>query len=405
MSAALRRDGLANEGDTVEVFRVSHLTGLRAAQYALEADVPWIETPAIVTAEPGATRIALHYHAAALAAPGLYVGTVTAHNPNDLLGGPLFRLVNAVVVPYDLHRSPVVEPRRSVEAGGVRRYFLRVRRARTSLAVTVTLPDSLNETAIVRLYEPGGRPFRDVDEVSLGDEDPGTARLVVRSEDLVPGVYELTIIAPPLDPATVVVRAEVSEAALAFTNGAVEVSNAGPATLEGRVEAELIGAERRVDVRGRGAPAESLSVQVPAWAEEAEIDFELPPERWERFTDFGLTVFDAGGQIVTKTPLNYAIARHHLPVAERRGSTLIVELFPAYAWPDRTPPWEARVTVRFLAERGVPQDARAARVVPGGRLRVPIRLGNALPTPVGFEPLVHVTLGVAERRGAIGAER
>src|SRR5213079_2175926 len=95
-SAAFRREGLAGPGDTVETFRARHVTGLRVAQFSLKSDAPWLTAPALVAAAARETEIPLIYSAPALAAPGVYVGTVTAWNPSDALAGPLFRLVNVV---------------------------------------------------------------------------------------------------------------------------------------------------------------------------------------------------------------------------------------------------------------------------------------------------------------------
>src|SRR5437879_8136715 len=113
-SAAFRREGLAGPGDTVETFRARHVTGLRVARFSLKSDSPWLTAPALVAAAARETEIPLIYSAPALAAPGVYVGTVTAWNPSDALAGPLFRLVNVVTVPYNLSDNPLFDERRSV---------------------------------------------------------------------------------------------------------------------------------------------------------------------------------------------------------------------------------------------------------------------------------------------------
>ena len=99
---------------------------------------------------------------------------------------------------------------------------------------------------------------------------------MVRAEDLVPGVYELDVIAPPLSGVSVTARAEVAPLLLSDT----EASNAGGATAGARVTRTLVGAERRVEVTGRGAPPESLTVRVPDWASRAVIEVRMPREQW-----------------------------------------------------------------------------------------------------------------------------
>jgi len=104
---------------------------------------------------------------APLAAPGVYVGTVTAWNPSDALAGPLFRLVNVVAVPYELADKPLSDERRPVGPARVRRYFLRVAQPGATLVATVTLPDSAQQTAKAILYEPNGAPFRELARDSI----------------------------------------------------------------------------------------------------------------------------------------------------------------------------------------------------------------------------------------------
>src|SRR4029077_4559412 len=132
-SAAFRRDGLAGPADTIETFRARHVTGLRAAQFSLRSDAPWLTAPAMLPAGARETESPLTYTASALAAPGVYVGTVTAWNPSDALAGPLFRLVNVVTVPYNPPDSPLLYERRPIGQGQVRRYFLRVAPAGATL--------------------------------------------------------------------------------------------------------------------------------------------------------------------------------------------------------------------------------------------------------------------------------
>ncbi|MGH7675617.1 MAG: S8 family serine peptidase, partial [Gemmatimonadales bacterium] len=218
-SAAFRRGGLAGPADTLEVFRVRHAGGLRAAQFRLRVDQPWLSTAAELTAGPRETSIPVRYRAAALATPGVYVGRVAAYWPSDTLAGPLFTLVNTIVVPHELSVRTLADHRRSIPAGQTARYFMRAGPAGATLQVAVTLADSLGQAATVRLFEPNGQPLRGVDEIALGewqgDATPGTARLEVRAEDLVTGVYELTVTAAPLGAATVGVRAELGPVAIA----------------------------------------------------------------------------------------------------------------------------------------------------------------------------------------------
>ena len=398
-SAAFRRDGLAGPADTVELFRARHVTGLRVARFALKSDAPWLTAPATVAAGPRETEIPLTYAAPALAAPGVYVGTVTAWNPSDALAGPLFRLVNVVAVPYDLADKPLYDERRTVGPGQVRRYFLRVAQPGTTLVATITLADSSQQTARAILYEPNGAPFRELARdsiVPIGGSQAGTARFVVRAEDAVVGVYELDVVAPPRSGAVATVRAQLAPLTLADR----EATNPGQAVVGGRVTPALLGAERSLDVVGRGATPESVTVSVPDWAVTAVVEVELPREQWREFTDFGVTEFDSTGQQVSQGPLEYAFGRQAFTVATGlRGHPLTVELYPGFARDRGVHPWRARVRVRFLLSEPRPLgDGRDITVLPGGRAPLPVQRPRELTLPQGFAPLVEVRV-----RPSVGA--
>ena len=390
-SAAFRREGLAGLADTVETFRARHVTGLRVAQFSLKSDAPWLTAPAMLSAGSRETEIPLTYDPAALAAPGVYVGTVTAWNPSDAIAGPLFRLVNVVAVPYDLADKPVSDERRAVGPGQVRRYFLRVAQTGATMVATVTLPDSGQQTAKAILYEPNGAPFRELARdsiVPLGGSQAGTARFVVRAEDALAGVYELDVVAPPRAGAVATVRAQLAPLGL----GDREAANPGPAMVAGRLTQALVGAERALDVAGRGATPESLTVSVPDWAATAVVEVEVPREHWREFTDFGVTEFDSAGQQVSQGPLEFAFGRQAFAVpAALQGHPLTVELYPGFARDKGVHPWRAMVRVRFLLREPRPLgDGRDITVLPGGRAPLPTQRTRDLNLPEGFAPLIEL---------------
>jgi hypothetical protein len=271
--------------------------------------------------------------------------------------------------------------------------------------VSVTLPDSNRDEAIVRLFEPGGQPARSAPEDIMlgGDDGAGTATVVVRAEDFVPGVYELDVVTRSGSGATFRASAELAPLELAVGTGGVEMSNPGPGSVAVRVGHALVGAERVVDVLGRGLPAESLTVTVPPWAARGEVDVTVPVDQWRRLTDFGVTIFDSTGEIVANAAQNFAFGRLSFSVPrERAGSTLVLELLPAYAAADERAAWRARVQVRFLAR--VPADVAngaSVTVVAGGRVRVPAAEGSQLEVPAGYKPLVEATARPAHGGSAV----
>jgi len=405
VSAAFRRGGFAGAQDSVETFTVRHLAGLRAAQFALRADVPWLSVEDMVDAAPRATQIPVTYRSSALAAPGVYVGTVTALNPRDPVAGPLFTLVNTVIVPTDLTSKVLFDERRAIGPAAVQRYFLRVPQSDATLRVTVTVPDSQAQQATVRLYEPTGAPARSAPEdVTIGQEDAGSAVIIVRAEDIVPGVYELDVVAPPLASVTATVRADLGPVALAPTEQGLEASSVS-GTVTGELVYRLVGAERSYAIAGRGLAAESLQVRPPRWAKRMEVDLDLPPDLWDELTDFALTVYDSTGQQIRggNQPVNYAFGRLSVALSDSTtGVPLTVELFPAFA---RLPghAWRGTARIRFLGPDEPIGQGGPLSVVAGGRAVVRLPPMPSLQLPEGFSTLIETR--VTTSTGTVAARR
>ena len=400
--AALRRNGFVGVGDTTDVFTVTHADGLRAAQFLLTSDAPWLTVPPVVTSQARSAAIRVTYRPNLLLAPGVYVGTVSGRSPTDSLAGERFRLVSTVIVPSDLSR-PLVDTARVLGPGAVRRYFLRIPAA-TSFSYSVSVADP-EDGALVQLYDPDGRPATaSPDSIVLVFGKASSATVLVPAEDVRAGVYELDIVNQGTTRATVSVRAQQAPVALTpRTDGTIEVTNVGDGTATLNALPSLAGAERRVDVAGRGAPAESMWVSVPQWAARADVLVEMPRPQWELFTDFGLSVYDSSSQQVNAAPLNYARGRaaFEVPVA-LAGHAALIELFPAFARSDSAPPWQASVRVRFYTDSleavGAPQTLT---VVAGGRSVLPAVSVPAMTLPDGFLPLVAWRLSPSgDGRGA-----
>ena len=408
-SAAFRRNGFAKAQDTVETFTVRHLAGLRAAQFVLRSDVPWLSFDDTINAGARATQIPVTYRRSSLTAPGYYVGTVTAVNPRDTLAGPLFTLVNTVIVPVDLAAKVLFDERRTIAPAGVQRYFLRVSQAGATMRALVTLPDSQSQEATVRLYEPNGQPARSAPEdIEIGEQQRGTATVVVRAEDMVPGVYELDVVAPPLAGTTVTVRADLGPVALASAQQALEASSVvtGAAnTVTGEVVHRLVGAERSYAIAGRGQPAETLQVRPPRWAKQMEVDLQLSPDLWDELTDFSITAYDSTGQQVRggNEPMNYAFGRLSMTVPENlRGMALIIELYPAFARPPGHS-WNGTAAIRFLGPDEPVGEGGAMSVVAGGRAIVRLPVPPPLEKPEGFAALIETR--VTTLVGTVAARR
>jgi tripeptidyl-peptidase II len=394
-SGAFRRSGLASPGDTLQRFRLRHVDGQRVALFALSSDAGWLSAPPTLSAAGGDADVTVTYDPVALSRPGIYVGTVSGRAVSDTLAGATFRLVNTVVVPFDLSKAPLREPPTRVAAGGVSRYFLTVPAGSGGLRARVTVTDSAQEASL-QLFEPNGQPFRDTPSgASVGGDAARSFEFVVRTEDVVAGVYELTVAAPPIAGAAFRVEAELAPFSLGSSDGGseVELMNPGASSRDARVAMDLIGGEWSEVRNGRGGPPESLQVTVPDWADHVIVDVSLPADLWDELTDFGVTVFDPAGQIVSEGPLNYAFGRQTFEVSEDAdlaGRPITIELFPAFALERDVHPWQATVRVRFLRAEAQPVgSARTFPVVARGRVRVPLP-GTLRVTAEGLSPLLEI---------------
>jgi subtilisin family serine protease len=408
VSAAYRRNGFAGPQDTIETFAVRHLAGLRAAQFVLRSDVPWLATDDTIDAAPRVTPIRVRYRRSALVGPGVYVGTVTALNPRDTLAGPLFTLVNTVIVPVDLAAKVLFDERRAIGPAAVQRYFLRVTQPGATLRASVTLPDSQGQQATVRLYEPNGAPARSApQDVDLGGrEEPGTAVISVRGEDVVPGVYELDVVAPPLKGVTATVRADLGPVALTPAPIGLEASSVGGVgSVTGETMHRLVGAERAYALAGRGLPAETLLVRAPSWTKRVEVDIDLSPDLWDELTDFSVTVYDSTEQQVRggNEAVNYAFGRLSFALPDSlAGRPLTVEFYPAFA---RLPghSWRGTARIRFLGPDEPVGEGGELSVVAGGRAIVRLPTAPVLELPQGYGALIETR--VTTLSGAVSARR
>ena len=403
-SAAWFPDGLSG-ADSVAVFHVRHLAGLRAAEFALRTDVAWALAPPTVTAGALETAIPVRYASDLLRAPGAYVGTVTAWNPTDTLAGPLFRLVTTVVVPHRLDEAALDDPASRIAGGDVVRYFLRIPRPGATLLVSVTLADSLQEHASARVYEPG-RPLQSQDALELGAPNPGAGRILVPSDDAVAGVYELDLWTSGPGPATARVRAELAPLTLDTVRDGLEATNPGAETVRTAFGEGLLGAARVYEVVGPGTPAETLRAEVPTWASAVALAIDLPPEEWASFTGFGVAAYDTNGTEVSAGPLAYAVGRERFDLPdELRGHPLAIALWPAFARAEGAP-WHARVEIEFLLARPLPVGpVRPITVVAGGRVALPEGAPPPLVLPSGFRPVMIARLRTSGAPDAVAVRR
>jgi subtilisin family serine protease len=333
--------------DSVVRFELSRDSALGSVTYALRSDVPWLRPPATVTLTGRSADVKLSYSAAKLPRPGAYTGTVTGW-AGDTLAGPAFRLVVTVVSPTGSADSLLLRPPTTVRAGSVLRSFFL---ADTTRPFEVTVTTSATDQGIAFLHEPHGMPFRDGGPVPVGREP---AVYPVDARDVRNGMYEVDVTASGAQDlrATIMVRQAPFTIAATRDGDAVTARLTGVgARAETRVELGLIGGERAEKVATRGSDPVRLPFILPSWATAVVVDVAMDRAQWGRFTDFGLTLFDAGGRQLGKDPLEYAFGRLSINVAKGQADRPVaVTLFPGFADPADTAQWSATVSVRLYAD-------------------------------------------------------
>jgi tripeptidyl-peptidase-2 len=371
VTAAFRARGLAARGDTLQQFDLTQRGGGPATAFTLRSDAPWIAAPRTVTVGPAAARVTLTYRASALRAPGVYTGVVSGWTA-DTLAGPAFRLVNTVIVPHP-SGGELLPPAR-LEPGATRRAAFVADTARPFVVRGAT--QNGGQTAIVALHEPGGRPFRDGSQLQAGPDSAATFR--VDGRDVVGGMYEADLVGFPTAAATAWLRVDQAPFRMSgrregqsFT---ATLANLTSQPVDAELRVLLGGGERTESLEENGSEVVRIPFLAPPWARGVAVDVAMPPDQWERFTDFGVSLFDSVGRQLAKEPMNYALGRLQLPLAPGHGEMpLELRLFPGFADPAGSQRWKAAVSIRLYADSVVTLDGAAGRTarlsLPAGQAR------------------------------------
>ena len=347
VSAAYRRSGLASPADTVQRFVVQSIGGQPAARLLLRPDVDWITAPAFVEPRGGPVTVELRYDRSKLHNPGLYVGTVTARSATHTAAGPLFELLNTIVVPHGLSPGGY---KHKLEPGSTHRHFFEVPVGAGGLDVAVGLSDPSSK-ATLYLFEPDGRPFRGRSERTVGGHRSSTVSIQVAADELVRGVYEAVVLAPQTDEVAFWLEVAVPDVVVeSVDDGAIAtIRNLGNNRVRAIVSADLLGAATSVSIKGSGSMPESVRLSPPHWADRAQLTVSLPKANWNSITGFGVTVADCIGTRIGDGPLIYSGARQIVDLASlEHFGELNVELLPAFVRSDALTEWEAELEVVYL---------------------------------------------------------
>lgn len=403
-SAAFRRAGL-QAGDTIQDFVIRSVGGQPAARLLLESDASWLHAPRMVELRGRPETVTLRYDTFHLRRPGVYVGTVWARPATDTIAGPSLGLVNTIVVPHPLDRP--FKTTGTLGAGAVARYFLAVPEGRGGLHVRLDVAES--DEASLHLFEPSGQPFRDGSSVTAGNKTGGVATVHVRGDDLLSGVYEAVVVAPPTAGASFSLEAATPNVVIAAVEPGPRavVYNPGSASLPVRIRGDLLGAVQTARVTGRRSEPVTLRLEPPDWATRLVVEVSVPTALWQLLTDFGVTVFDRRGRRMSDAPLNYAFGRHEIDLNPLTTGDLDLELFPGFAHFEPPETWSANVRVAFELPEPIPLDTAGVTAASQLNLAPQAQQIVQLPPipmdimiPKGLQALVSVH---AETPGAVPA--
>src|SRR5262249_49388920 len=204
------------------------------------------------------------------------------------------------------------------------------------------------QQALSALYEPGGRPYRDRPpprEQEVG-ADTAAAAFWVDGHDAQAGVYEVDAFGIRNPGTTISMRVEQSPFRLrGWKDGSAaqaQVINLSAQRQETQLAYVLGGGEHIQQIDAKGSAVIHAPFSAPPWVREIDVDVEMNPVQWGRFTDFGLSLFDSLGTVVAKEPLNYSVGRLKTTLPEQHGELpLEVRLFPGFADPESGEAWKA----------------------------------------------------------------
>jgi tripeptidyl-peptidase II len=408
-TAAFRRDGLASPADTMQPFRIvarpePGRPRPEGMVFRLDAGVPWLRTtaPTVTLDRNGAALVEVRYDAAALARPGRHVGAVYGYAAGDSTAGPLFALVNTVIV-ADTGAALSVSSRKAAPGTAVR-YYLRLPAGASGLSVRASVQDSA-AAAMVYLFDPAGRPARGMEKLEVGGESPARAAGTITANDVAPGVWELVVQATPAREVRYDLQARVPRVRIA----AVDSSATTPAvTFAAAVDtglvvtAERLGMTRLRDIVIANGAMVRDTVEAPAWARQLVLDVWVPRDAWRDLTDLSVTTYDRAGAQLGQGAMNYDFLRVEVDLPERRAEPfpVQVELFPAFAL--EAAPARFAVTVRqsfvgdprplqVVAGAGVPPaDTADVRLGPGAAAAVAVVGLRPLPPAPGWDDWIRV---------------
>jgi tripeptidyl-peptidase-2 len=408
-TAAYRRDGLGMPADTVQRFRIvarpeAGRPTAAGMTFRLVAGAPWLRTtaPSVTLDQNGAALAEVRYDPATFVRPGRYVGTVYGYAAADSSAGPLFALVNTIVV-ADTGAAFTVSSRKAAPGAAVR-YYLRIPDGGAGLSVRASVQDS-TAPAMLYIFDPAGRPARGLEKISLGGDGPPGAAAGLSANDVIPGVWELVLQAMPAREVRFDLQARVPRIRIARVDSSTAmpaVAFAATADTTLTVTAERLGMTRVRDIAIADGAMVRDTIEAPVWAKHLVLDVSVPREEWNALTDLSVTAYDREGAQLGQGAMNYDFVRVEVDLPERRTAPfpVQVELFPAFAREAAPARFDVKVRESFVGDpsplqlvAGVgapPADTAELRIPAGASASVAVAGLRPLPPSPGWDDWIRV---------------
>ena len=378
-------------------------------KFQLRSTAPWCKVTQreVYLRSEQSARIYVEYDAQQLTEPGLYVGAVEAVSNGYLA----FRLMNTIVVPYRVTSKDDFSlsfKDQLAKGWHPERYFLAVPPGASAMKLTLLAPeDRESKAGIERVFDPTGARFRR--RANRLDTTDGKHKVEwTFTEDLIPGVWELPVVAnwPNKEwPFDLEVRffglhaepRRVVEWSGSPPEGELTVTNIFERPLPATVNGLLEGFRKYKEDNFKGLKDTlTHSVTLDERFDRVRIDLEMTPEAYATTTDIGVSIEADGEEIYSSAFSNRTHeATVTVPnVGEATTVKLIVRGGFAVADDKRETPITVKIDQLFVepvpikVTRGTEANIN---FVPGVPIKLDFALTSALPeTPEGLRPVGYL---------------
>jgi tripeptidyl-peptidase-2 len=379
-------------------------------KFQLRSTAPWCELAQqeVYLRSEQSARVYVEYDAEQLKEPGLYVGTVEAVHD----GLVAFRLINAIVVPYQAKEEydfMLEWENQTAKGWEPERYFVAVPPGASAMHVTLSAPEGKeSKAAIDRIFDPTGMQLRDRGK-RLNTTDGTREVKWAITEDLIPGVWELPVAANRPDkewPYDLSVRffgvyadpPVITEWGGSPPAGELLVVNVFADPVPVAVDGTFEGFRKYVEDNFKGLKDElTYSVTLDENYNQVRVNLEMTKEAYATTTDIGVAV-EVNGEEVSSGAFDNRFYETTVSVpSPKKGTTVTLHIRAGFAVADDQRETPITVMMDQLLARPIPikvtqDDAAVTRLIPSVPMELEFALGDAPPdTPEGLEPVGYLT--------------